>query len=362
MIKKTFNINLSGVQFVIDDDAYTLANNYLDAIEHLIHDPEERSELISDIENRMAELLSMYLEEKNATIVSLPMVESVISRIGQPNDFIEAEPEIEEKPEHKTSSESMYQRQTPPPYSTPASVKVRRRLFRDPKNAIFGGVCAGISHYLNIDPIWIRLIFVLIALGALNIASFTTMFFIYILLWIIIPPAETPAQRMQMMGEAPTLGNIARTVTSDNSGADMDSEGENRSFIQRLTKVLQNIGKGIMLFFGVVAVPVSIGLVVGILSIIFALIMFATGNYLGLDALPDRETMLGLWTALGVCVTVLIPSFLCIWYLIKTIKPSAQMSRTCGIILAILWTLAFIFTSVCVALLGWGGDLNTLIA
>ncbi len=362
MIKKTFNINLSGIQFVIDDDAYTLANNYLDAIEHLLQDPEDRTELISDIESRMAELLMLGLEENNGTIVTLPMVENVISRIGQPNDFIEAEPETEEKPSSVPEPDEAASRPTPPPYSQPASVKMRRRLFRDPRNAIFGGVCAGIGHYFNIDPVWIRLIFVLLALGTLDIASFTTMAFIYILLWIIIQPAETPAQRMQMLGEAPTLGNIGRSVTNENGRKENENYGDESNFMQRFSKVLHNIGRGIMLFLGVIAIPLSIGLVVGILGIIFVLIMFATGNYLGMaDAIPDRETILGLWTGLGVCVTILIPSFLCIWYLIKAIKPTAKMSRTCEIILAIIWTIAFVFTSVCVAILGWGGDINTII-
>lgn len=369
MIKKTYNINLAGRQFVIDDDAYTMANNYLDTIEHLVRDPEERAELTSDIEDRMAELLDLNLEEHNSTIVTISMIEAVIARIGQPNDFIETEEEViiekgaddngveidlEEKKEPSSGS-------VPPPPSPGFSQtlnnlhqKISRRLFRDPRNSVFGGVCSGIAHFLRIDPVWVRLIFVLLALGMLNLTSFSWMAFIYILLWIIVPPADTPLKRMEMMGEAPTLGNIAKTVTDDANVNNCGTPGQGNAF----TKALQVIGQGIMLFLGVLGVPVLIALILGILGVLFVLIACASGFTFGRPELMsqiDHEAIWGMWTALGVCVTLFIPTFLMVWYLFKTINPSLKLSRTMEIIMAIIWVVAFVFTAICVSILDING-------
>lgn len=59
------------------------------------------------------------------------------------------------------------------------------RLYRDTSNQVIGGVCSGLGNYLNIDPVVVRIIFVLLALfGGGGII-------IYILLWIFVP--ELPA-------------------------------------------------------------------------------------------------------------------------------------------------------------------------
>ncbi len=375
MIKKTYNINLAGRQFVIDDDAYTLANNYLDTIEHLVRDPEERTELASDIEDRMAELLTIRLEETNSTIVTLTMVEAVIARIGQPNDFIEIE---ETETVVSTNSEVVEEEivinttaprneQTIPPTSGQGPVvppsqpqKTKRRLYRDPMNAVFGGVCSGIAHYLNIDPVWVRLLFVLLALGLLNLTSFSWMVFIYILLWIIIPPADTPLKRMEMFGEAPTLGNIAKTVTGAvNSTLGRPASGDDgngKGFMAGFSRTIQTIGKGLMLFFGVIGVPVLIALVIAILALIFILIAYGTGMSFGHPEFLsqiDYDMLWTFWLGLGACVTMIVPTFLVVWYLIKTLNPRAHLSRAFEIVLAIIWFIAFIFTAVCCAFLGF---------
>ncbi len=57
-----------------------------------------------------------------------------------------------------------------------------KRLERSRKDAVIGGVCGGLGQYLGLDPVWIRLFFIVLALanglGAL----------IYVLLWIVMPP------------------------------------------------------------------------------------------------------------------------------------------------------------------------------
>lgn len=58
----------------------------------------------------------------------------------------------------------------------------KQRLKRDKQNKMIAGVCAGIGNYWNIDPTFIRVIFIVSLLVPIN--GFAL---IYILLWILTP-------------------------------------------------------------------------------------------------------------------------------------------------------------------------------
>src|SRR5690606_24948 len=60
-------------------------------------------------------------------------------------------------------------------YASPKSLE------RDQKRKILGGVCSGIGHYMNVDPVWIRLLFAIFAFAW----GFTI--FVYIVMWIVVP-------------------------------------------------------------------------------------------------------------------------------------------------------------------------------
>ncbi len=89
-MKKTFNINIAGFPFVIDEDAYNLLNNYLKTIEHAFRNEDGASELINDLESRIAELLLQSAEDGSA-IITLADVEQIIARVGKPEEFVEDE-------------------------------------------------------------------------------------------------------------------------------------------------------------------------------------------------------------------------------------------------------------------------------
>lgn len=369
MIKKTFNINLAGRAFVIDDDAYTLASDYLDTIEHLVRDTDERRELCRDIEDRMAELLAGMLEERHASIVTIEMVEAVIKRIGQPDDFIETDREEttstpqnrEETAESTPAAEANAQAAprgessgpVPPPFDN-FGHRTRKRLYRDPRNAVFGGVCSGIANWLGTDPIWVRLLFVVLAV--ISTVSFSTVCFIYILLWIIIPPAETPLQRMEMFGQETTLSNIGKSVTGNGDPADGGYPANGNRFIDRFSYLIQTLGRGIMIMLGVIGFPIAIGLILGILGILFCLIMAATQGLAFLEGVAPEvftgDVVLGLLCALSWCVTILVPTILCCWYFLRILRPQSKMSRTWEIVLAIMFILGFISSAITSGLLG----------
>ncbi|HNV34546.1 MAG TPA: PspC domain-containing protein [Bacillota bacterium] len=56
-----------------------------------------------------------------------------------------------------------------------------RRLTRDTRNKMIGGVCAGLANYLDIDPTIVRIVWALLILGA----GFGLL--AYIICWIVIP-------------------------------------------------------------------------------------------------------------------------------------------------------------------------------
>jgi phage shock protein PspC (stress-responsive transcriptional regulator) len=64
----------------------------------------------------------------------------------------------------------------------PTASEQKRRLYRSTTDRMLGGVCGGIGNYLEIDPILVRLVFVLLALSGVSIA-------LYVLLWVLIPDA-----------------------------------------------------------------------------------------------------------------------------------------------------------------------------
>lgn len=197
-MKKTYNINLAGCGFVIDEDAYDILNSYLTTLAQICERANER-ETATDIEQRMAEIFAERLVEEHQQIISRRDVEEVIERMGRPEEILEVEVE--------SVSPAQGGQQVPPPF---AAMPIDRKLYRDLNNRILGGVCSGIGWYVGIDPVWIRIIAV-----ALAFLSASTLIWIYIILWIIIPAAKTPYQRMQMMGVDPSMQNVGRVVTGE---------------------------------------------------------------------------------------------------------------------------------------------------
>ncbi len=189
-MKTTITINLGGLVFHIDDDAYEMLNTYLIAIEKLFSSEDERKDIMTDIETRLAELFTELLEGKRDVIMKED-VSKVIEIIGKPEDFIEEEPTKEKSKKKNTTYQS------------------NKRLFRDPDNRVLGGVCGGLGAYFNIDPIVFRIIFILIFFGM------GSGLIIYIILWIVIPEALTTAQRLEMRGEPVTIDNIKKAVREE---------------------------------------------------------------------------------------------------------------------------------------------------
>ena len=333
-MKKTFSINLGGTSFIIDEDAYELLTQYFETLSHIYHDTDEATEFVTDIEVRCAELLLMNMAAPN-TIVTLQMAEGVIAQIGRPQDFEEVEIEPE--------TIRVETEQLPPPLP-PHTEKVQKRLFRDPENKLLGGVCSGIAAYLNIDPTWVRL-----ATVALCFLSFSTAALVYFLLWIILPEANTPLQRMQMTGETPTFDNIGKTVTGMFRGDGSVPPGQPQNHMQggfgyTLSRICAVIAKVILVIIGLICVPVLFGLGIGFIGLVVALIASLFGGlaWMAETWLPTEGVNVLLITGIGTCLAIGIPLAVLIWLIVtgsrKTMKAGVRNS------LIIAWTIGLVLS------------------
>ena len=190
-MNKIFNINLGGYPFTIDEDAYKHLSHYLETIHNHFRSSEGYEEITSDIESRMAELFQEEIGER--PIVTLKDVEAAIAIMGTPEEF-GAEP-LEEEPES-------IKRNT--------NYKTGKRLFRNPDDEVVGGVCSGIAAYFGIqDPLWIRILWIILTLsGGFGIPA-------YIILWIIVPKAESASERLMMRGETINVSNIGKIIEEE---------------------------------------------------------------------------------------------------------------------------------------------------
>jgi phage shock protein PspC (stress-responsive transcriptional regulator) len=192
-MNKVFNINLGGIPFTIDEDAYLHLNNYLETIHNHFRQSEGYEEITNDIEARMAELFQEKLGNK--PIVVLQDVKHVIAIMGTPEDF-GADPIEADTSSRDTGRKWKF--------------KTGKRLFRNSEDEVIGGVCSGIAAYIGVqDPIWIRLFFGILAIsGGFAIP-------VYIILWIALPKAESASDRLAMRGEPANVSNIGKIIQEE---------------------------------------------------------------------------------------------------------------------------------------------------
>lgn len=185
-MNKTVNINLAGVFFHIDEDAYARLQHYLEAIRRSLTNTHGQEEIIHDIEARIAELFSEKIKTERQ-VIGVREVDEVIAVMGQPEDYVLDEEIFEDEPVY--------------------TKRRGKKLFRDTENSYVGGVSSGLAHYTGIDALWIRLLWIL-----LTIFSTGAFILIYIALWIFVPEAKTTADKLAMHGEEVTISNIEKKI------------------------------------------------------------------------------------------------------------------------------------------------------
>ena len=292
-MNKTININLAGTFFHIDEDAFQKLQRYLEAIKNSLTTTQGQTEILADIEARIAELFGERVIHERQ-VVSLNEVEEIINIMGQPEDYIVDEEIFDDEP-------------TGNPNNT--NNNSSRKLFRDTGNAYIGGVSSGLAYYFGVDPLWIRILWVFLFFG------FGTGILLYILLWILMPAAKTTADKLAMSGKPINISNIEEKVkegfsnvkgsfddVADRiSNANYDDvnqkvKDKSRSFFDTLRKIIKFIFTIFSKFIGVILIIMGASTLIGLTIGLFTVGVADLFNFPSIDfANVLNSTNLQLW-------------------------------------------------------------------
>ena len=289
-MKKSLKISLGGVAFTVEEDAYAALESYLNLLKEHLGETAESEEVIGDIEERAAELLSSMLKGKE--VVTLEMVNQVIEILGKPEEIAGDDPGGQ---------------------SASSDYKARRRLYRDPENALIAGVSSGLGAYFNIDALVFRILF-----AALLFANGLGLI-LYLVLWIAVPRAETARQRMEMRGEEVNFSNLEKSIKEEFQK--VQNNMKKNKFSEAFERLFRAIGRVFMACGGVLTVVakvlvavVGVALIsVGLFGIIATLVSLFFGGAL-ISLHPDFNgfsfgQLIASTFDLGSSLWVTIPTF-----------------------------------------------------
>lgn len=258
-MKKTINVNLSGVVFTLDDDAYEILKKYLDEIKAYFSRGNGDEEVVADIESSIADKFTEKIKGAKQVITKSD-VEQLIKVMGVVEEIVdEPSPTIatdgKPKPEKESEKEEHH---------------LGKKLYRNTDNAVIAGVCSGLGAFFGIDPIIFRLIF------ALSIFAGGVGILIYIILWVVMPEAKTSTQKLEMKGDTVTIKKL-EAVAKDQADKikSMDKSGLKRAFALpiKFFEELFRVSGRFLGKFGMV-----IGVIIGIILVVAAVLaMTAVG-------------------------------------------------------------------------------------
>ena len=329
-MNKTVNINLGGLFFHIDEDAYQKLTHYFEAIKRSLSNTSGHEEILKDIEMRIGELISeKHSNEKQ--VISFKEVEEIIAVMGQPEDYrIDGDDPIEAT-------------------HIPTGTKTSKKLYRDTENGMIGGVLAGLGHYFGVDKVWLR-IFLLVM-----VMAWGTGLLAYLILWIAMPEARTTTEKLEMRGEPVTISNIEKKVREE---IEMLSEKFKSTDFDKIKKEMKSNGDTFKNNFGEIIRSILnvFAKVIGALMILISLailVVFLVGVLaFGTTNFPDfpfhsfvelgNFTDYPIWF-FGVLfyLAVSIPSFFLLLLGIKIVAPNSKsIGSISKYVLLALWIIA----------------------
>lgn len=323
-MKKTYNISLGGHIFHLEEDAGDKLQTYIRTLEKHYLREEGGVEIMNDIEDRIAELFLEYMQEPGKEVITLTDIEKVIQIMGNTDDIIDQD------------------------YEEAETSKTSRILYRDPDNSILGGVAAGIAAYFHISVLFVRLVFILLAV------FYGIIILVYLILWIVIPAALTSRQKLEMKGEKINISNIEKNIkgnirelkenkkvqesikkTTDFVSQTVCTTGD---LLLRIGKVILKIMAGIVF---AVSLAVLITFIVSLLSLCWA------PDFLPLSILQIlmHVPYAGLFTV-ALLLTCLSPIVLLLWLSSKCLFQFKNRNYFFPLTLTVLWIIGIMLLSV----------------
>ena len=349
-MKKNLTINFFGTLYAIDEDAYELLNRYLGDMKRYFSRKEGGEEIADDIEHRVAELM-LELKNDGREPIDIALVKEIIGRIGNPEELDEASGEGESGSATGHRGREWFSEQVS-----------KKRLYCNPDDKLLCGVLSGIACYLGIDPVWVRLIVVALAILPIPFIyiSFWTVLIIYFVLALIIPEAKTPEERLRMHGKPVTMENLNEEIVNRTDGTERPAD-KHSGFVQVLIVLI----KAILIFmlasiaFGGFALLLMVLFGASFLGFVFnggvARHAFGMGNHdlMMVDAIANNGLTWVSGIALFVAALVLV--ILIVHAIMRVLGKGKSLGRMLWIYLAIFFVSLIVGIS---SLVGFGVEMD----
>lgn len=331
-MKKTIKISLGGITYNIDEDAFALLDNYINNLKQRLINDKEGKDIIQDIEERIAELFA----EKKGSLesISIEIVKEVLVILGDPD-------QIASETENSNATKQKYHYQ--------------KRLYRDPERSYIAGVCSGLGEYFSIDPIVLRIVFlVLIFFKGFGLI-------LYAILWIAVPRALTPRQRLEMKGEPINISNIEKTIREESSQIRQNIKKSGlRGFLEGFVYVVGRLAYWFIQFMlvivKVIAIIIAVTLIVTMLIALFALInviffggLLFKGAFPMIHGIPLGEVITSffefstsIWITIPIFLVVAIPIFALLYLGIRILFNFRARDRFIGLVAAGIWVFSIV--------------------
>ncbi|MDY3978544.1 MAG: PspC domain-containing protein [Tidjanibacter sp.] len=338
-MKEVVKVSLSGIAFTFDQDAYQVMDTYIKRLNAGYAKNPDRAEIVGDIESRIVELI---LEHQESTVVvGKELVDSIVGQLGYPDDLDESDG------------------------ASPSTERLARRLYRNMDGAKLGGVCNGLGTYFNTDPVWVRVGFFaplllcilfevipfLNGLSELFASLWGIFFLLYFILWICIPQARTPRQKLEMRGEKVTASSIHNTFAEEAASVNSSPKSQKTASVWAdlaygLGRFIQFFFKALLVLIGIICGVTMLGICVGIIGLIFG------ASWVALPFVGALEGVLVGISPIGYIILAMVTVLMflvLVCYLAFTLVFNRKTNRKGLSVLGIIFLLLFVWLCVITA-------------
>jgi phage shock protein PspC (stress-responsive transcriptional regulator) len=358
-MNKTISINLGGWFFHVEENGYRQLDRYLNAIQNYFAAEAGCTEIVEDIEMRIAEMLQEILTKQKRQVVINTDIQDVIGIMGMPeqfdNDLSEADKSSVENtitPIVTAQSTTTLQKLNPTNQEQSEQTTAQtthRRLYRNPDDKFISGVCSGLAAYMGIeDPTWLRL-----ALVTMVVMSVGSIIPAYIILMIVVPEAQTTAQKLAMKGEPINLSNIEKTLKDgvdnlQNSLNDFNQSEQGakvRRFFNRIGNGLETtipkLFRSLSPLLRLAAIGIAIAFVLGFVGMLIGWVVSIFGALKFLSQFIFNGLLPTLTFALSGMVAIGVPIVFLLYFILRrTFRINGAAIRQWGGALGLLWLLS----------------------
>jgi phage shock protein PspC (stress-responsive transcriptional regulator) len=324
-MKKTQSISIAHTHFHIEDDAYAQLDTYLEAIKKKFKHEDDRDEIVSDIEARIAEL---FIEKTGESkIITKEHVQELITKMGAPDELSDTEPEVRNvKQEGK-----------------------RRKFYRNEDDVVVAGICSGIAAFFSIDVLIIRIVFIVFTLSFGGSG-----FILYAILWLIVPAAKTTTEKLEMRGDPVTIESVTEAI-KEKANAVKDATGKSwRTTLEFPIKIIARLVQFLKKFFlpiigttlGVLIAFISVIIFIGMTVALIASTLIQTMYYSEPSWAHIFENPWGVVGCIGIYIIVVVPIIGLVAVGTSLISRKIARARSVGIILIGSWIIGIIMTAI----------------